>query len=96
MSRGERVFGWLLAVTAGVGAVWYYSWLWLPHAYLELPLALLALILIGTVCFIRWRDRRIGLVRRAKSLEDEMWRSTLPSSGTETARQHRDPPSNER
>jgi hypothetical protein len=95
-TRGERWFWRLVGLTAAVGAVWYYSWIWLPHAYWELPFVALALMVIAIVFIVRWRDWRRGYATRAAKVDREMWASTLPHSATSNTSPDRDPPSNER
>ena len=96
LTRGERWFGRLVALAAVVGAVWYYSWLWLPHAIVELPFAGLALLIAAIVFFVRWRDRRRGFAARAARIERDTWLSTLPTHHAQAPSPDHDPPSNVR
>lgn len=93
---GERWFWRLVAVAALVGGVWYYSWLWLPHAILELPFASLLIVIAAIVFFVRRRDRNRGFSSRAARIERETWLSTLPPPSGQAPRPDHDPPSNVR
>jgi hypothetical protein len=95
-TRGERWFWRLVGLTTAVGALWYYSWIWLPHAVWELPFVALMVVVIAIVFVLRWRDRRRGYAARAVRMDREMWTSTLPHSTTSSRSPDHDPPSNER
>jgi hypothetical protein len=86
-SRAERWLGRLLTATAVVGALWWYSWLWLGSHRLLLPsIGLLAVLLLAIWAWLL-RARRRWATERVAHLDREMWRSTLPT-GAEDAHEH--------
>jgi hypothetical protein len=86
---GERWFGWLLGVTALVGALWQAFWPWL-NRYLEGPLGILIGTLFLSVLIVVWRDRERGLKKRAARLEQDLIASTLPPPNEQTRTRDRE------
>ena len=89
-SGGERWFWRLIGLTAVVGAIWYYSWLWLPHSFLARSFVCLVLIVGGIIYWVRRRDLQRGAVARAAQLEQRMWQSALPSADSHLKPNDRD------
>ena len=75
----ERWLGRLLVAAAVLGALWWYSHLWLDSTPFTLPFALVATLLAGGVWVWLVRARRRGAAARAAQLERELWQDTLPS-----------------
>jgi hypothetical protein len=86
----ERWLVGLLVIVAVLGAVWWYSHLWLGRTYFTLPFVLAATLLGGGVWVWLVRARRRGAAAREAQLERKLWQGTLPGDNQETGRRSSD------
>ena len=84
MTRGERWLGWIAVSAAVLGALWWYSLLWLRRDTFFFPFAIAAAVFAVGVWGWLARLRRDGAARRAAQIERELWRGTLPDGGRES------------
>ena len=86
----ERWLGRLLVAVAVMGALWWYSHLWLDSTFFTLPFALVATLLAGGVWVWLVRARRRGAAARSAQLERELWQGTLPTGNQDAGQRSGD------
>lgn len=87
-SRGERWFGRLVGLTAVVGTVWLYFG-FAFGSYLGVAFVVLVSLLAAVIWVVHRRDLERGFAERARRLEHEVRRTTLPGDRTDDDEERR-------